>query len=145
MKLMILGLVCLGLGMGCKEAAKTDEDTGGTDVDTATDTDSGTDSDTDTDVDTDVDEVLDDRLDEVAEEPMPSMPDLRRLVNRGDGAVRAVLVNGRLAWDGSRVQRADGFGDDPGFGTVLRRRDRVWIERSPARVVQQREHDDGLL
>ena len=69
--------------------------------------------------------ALDERLDEVAEEPMPSMPDLRRLVNRGDGAVRAVLVNGRLAWDGSRAQRADGFGDDPDFGTVLRRRDRV--------------------
>jgi N-acyl-D-aspartate/D-glutamate deacylase len=62
--------------------------------------------------------ALDERVDEVAEEPMPGMPSLLRLVNRGDGAVRAVLVNGRLAWSGDA--RAEGFGADPGFGSVLR-------------------------
>ena len=62
--------------------------------------------------------ALDDRIDEVAEEPMPGIDGVRRLVNRGDGAVRAVLVNGRLAWDGEG--RAPGFGDGPGYGRVLR-------------------------
>lgn len=63
-------------------------------------------------------EALDDRVDEVVEAPMPGMPDLHRLVNRSDGAVRAVLVNGRLAWDESG--RVEGFGTEPGYGTVLR-------------------------
>jgi N-acyl-D-aspartate/D-glutamate deacylase len=64
--------------------------------------------------------ALDERIDEVDEAPMPSMPDLRRLVNRGDGAVRAVYVNGRLAWDGGGAERAPGFGAEHGFGAVLR-------------------------
>jgi N-acyl-D-aspartate/D-glutamate deacylase len=62
--------------------------------------------------------ALDDRVDEVVEAPMPGMADLHRLVNRSDGAVRAVLVNGRLAWDESG--RVEGFGTEPGYGTVLR-------------------------
>ena len=49
---------------------------------------------------------------------MPGMPELQRLVNRTDGAVRAVLVNGRVAWDTDG--RAEGFGRSPGFGRVLR-------------------------
>jgi N-acyl-D-aspartate/D-glutamate deacylase len=65
-------------------------------------------------------EALDDRIDEVTEAPMPGVPGLQRLVNRGDGAVRAVLVNGRLAWDGAAARRAEGFGTEPGHGTVLR-------------------------
>ena len=63
-------------------------------------------------------DALDDRIDEVTEAPMPGMPELRRLVNRSDGAVRAVLVNGRIAWDTSG--RADGFGTEPGYGAILR-------------------------
>jgi N-acyl-D-aspartate/D-glutamate deacylase len=63
---------------------------------------------------------LDDELDTVVEAPMPGVPSLLRLVNRNDRAVRAVLVNGRLAWDGTAV--APGFGTDAGFGSVLRRR-----------------------
>ena len=65
-------------------------------------------------------EALDDRVDNVEEAPMPGMPDLHRLVNRSDGAVRAVLVNGRVAWDESG--RADDFGTESGYGTVLRSR-----------------------
>jgi N-acyl-D-glutamate deacylase len=63
-------------------------------------------------------EALDDRVDEVVEAPMPGMPELQRLVNRTDGAVRAVLINGRVAWDTGG--RTDGFGHTPGFGRVLR-------------------------
>ncbi|MFN7149535.1 MAG: N-acyl-D-amino-acid deacylase family protein [Microthrixaceae bacterium] len=63
-------------------------------------------------------EALDGRVDEVDEAPMPGIDSVRRLVNRGDGPVRAVLVNGRVAWD--RTGRADGFGAEPGFGQVLR-------------------------
>lgn len=62
--------------------------------------------------------ALDERLDTVVEAPMPGIPELERLVNRNDDAVRAVLVNGRLAWDGH--DRGPGFGTDPGFGAVLR-------------------------
>ena len=49
---------------------------------------------------------------------MPGIDGLRRLVNRNDGVVRAVLVNGRTAWSGDVP--APGFGIDGGFGTVLR-------------------------
>jgi len=63
--------------------------------------------------------ALDGHLDDVVEAPMPGVPSLRRLVNRNDAAVRAVLVNGRLAWDGSAI--GTGFGSEPGFGSVLRR------------------------
>lgn len=49
---------------------------------------------------------------------MPGIESVQRLVNRGDGAVRAVLVNGRLAWGADG--RADDFGVQHGFGKVLR-------------------------
>lgn len=62
--------------------------------------------------------ALDDRVTEVVEAPMPGIESVQRLVNRGDGAVRAVLINGRMAWDSAG--RADGFGDRPGYGTLLR-------------------------
>ncbi|MBX7070305.1 MAG: amidohydrolase family protein [Microthrixaceae bacterium] len=62
--------------------------------------------------------ALDDRIDDVVEAPMPGIDGLRRLVNRNDGVVRAVLVNGRTAWSGDVP--APGFGIDGGFGTVLR-------------------------
>jgi N-acyl-D-aspartate/D-glutamate deacylase len=63
-------------------------------------------------------EALDDRLDEVVEAPMPGIESVHRLVNRGDGAVRTVLVNGRVAWD--ERGRAEGLGNEPGYGRVLR-------------------------
>ena len=63
-------------------------------------------------------DALDDRVDEVVEAPMPGIDSVRRLVNRGEGAVKAVLVNGRLAWD--ERGRAEGFGDEPGYGRLLR-------------------------
>ena len=65
-------------------------------------------------------EGLDGRLDEVAEAPMPGIDGVQRLVRRNDGAVRAVVVAGRLAWDGTAT--AEGFGRSPGFGRVLRGR-----------------------
>jgi N-acyl-D-aspartate/D-glutamate deacylase len=67
--------------------------------------------------------ALDERLDEVVEAPMPAIPTLSRLVNRGDGAVRTVLVNGREAWAtgaSGEGARAEGFGTRAGFGSLLR-------------------------
>lgn len=63
-------------------------------------------------------DALDDRLDIVEEAPMPGIESLQRLVNRGDGAVRAVLVNGHVAWDAEG--RREDFGRRSGYGTVLR-------------------------
>jgi N-acyl-D-aspartate/D-glutamate deacylase len=62
--------------------------------------------------------ALDERVAHVEEAPMPGIDSVQRLVNRSDGVVRAVLVNGELAWDDHG--RADGFGRRPGFGQVLR-------------------------
>lgn len=62
--------------------------------------------------------ALDDRVDEVVEASMPGIESVRRLVNRGDGAVRTVLVNGRVAWD--ERGRAAAFGVERGYGRVLR-------------------------
>ena len=62
---------------------------------------------------------LDDHVDDVEEADMPGLPSVRRLVNRNDGAVRAVFVNGRQAWDGTAA--APEFGRAGGFGTVIRR------------------------
>ncbi len=61
---------------------------------------------------------LDESVERIVEEEMPGFPGLRRLVRRNDAAVRAVLVNGRLAWDGTALAPAVGY--EPGFGTVLR-------------------------
>jgi len=62
--------------------------------------------------------TLDDRLDSMTEEEMVGMPGLDRLVRRHDDCVTSVLINGRLAWhDGAFT---DGFGDQRGYGTVLR-------------------------
>lgn len=61
---------------------------------------------------------FDGRVDDVEEMAMPGIDPVRRLVNRSDGAVRAVLVNGRVAWDGNG--RAESFGSEHGFGRVLR-------------------------
>lgn len=61
---------------------------------------------------------LDASTEEILEAPMPGFPGLERCVRRNDAAVRAVLVDGRLAWDGSAP--ANGFGREPGYGKVLR-------------------------
>ncbi len=44
-------------------------------------------------------EGLTDEVERIAEAPMPGFPGLSRLVRRNDGAVRAVLVNGAVAWE----------------------------------------------
>jgi N-acyl-D-aspartate/D-glutamate deacylase len=62
--------------------------------------------------------TLDERLDPMAEEEMVGMPGLDRLVRRHDECVTAVLVNGRVAWHEGEF--TDGFGDQQGYGTVLR-------------------------
>jgi len=63
---------------------------------------------------------LTDDVERIEEAEMPGFPGLRRLVRRNDAAVRAVLVAGRLAWDGTSA--AESFGRERGFGTVLRAR-----------------------
>ncbi|MEO6989080.1 MAG: amidohydrolase family protein [Aquihabitans sp.] len=62
--------------------------------------------------------TLDERLDNIEEVEMIGMPGLDRLVRRHDDCTPAVLVNGRVAWrDGALT---NGFGDQDGYGTVLR-------------------------
>ena len=62
--------------------------------------------------------LLDDRVADVVEEPMPGISSVRRLVNRGDDAIKAVLIGGNVAWDDQG--RAAGLGVRPGFGRLLR-------------------------
>lgn len=62
--------------------------------------------------------TLDSRLDDITEEEMVGMPGLDRLVRRHDDCVPAVLVNGRITWHDGAF--ADGFGDQRGYGRVLR-------------------------
>lgn len=65
--------------------------------------------------------TLDTRLDEMTEDDMVGMPGLRRLVRRHDECVSTVVIGGRVAWhDGSY---AEGFGDQKGYGRVLRAED----------------------
>ena len=58
--------------------------------------------------------ALDERLDAYHEAPMENLGNLQRMVNRSDGAVRAVLVGGRVAFDDGafdgELGRARGFG-----------------------------------
>lgn len=58
-----------------------------------------------------------DDVEAVHEEPMPEFGGLSRLVRRNDDAVRAVLVNGRVA--ARRGVPAEGLGTERGFGQVL--------------------------
>jgi len=60
---------------------------------------------------------LDARLDAYHEAPMEGLDGLVRMVNRSDGAVDAVLVNGRVAFEGGSF--ADGLGRQSGFGQYL--------------------------
>jgi N-acyl-D-aspartate/D-glutamate deacylase len=60
---------------------------------------------------------LDDSVEAIHEAPMSGFSDLQRLVRRNDDTVRAVMVNGRLAWrDGVA---APSLGRSHEFGTVL--------------------------
>jgi N-acyl-D-aspartate/D-glutamate deacylase len=61
--------------------------------------------------------ALDARLDAYHEAPMEGFGTLTRMVNRSDGAVDAVLINGRLAFAGNAVD--PGLGRDLGYGTFL--------------------------
>lgn len=62
-------------------------------------------------------ERLDDTVEEIHEAEMPGFPGLRRLVRRNDDTVRAVLVNGRVAWsDGAAAPE---LGTSRAFGAVL--------------------------
>jgi N-acyl-D-aspartate/D-glutamate deacylase len=61
--------------------------------------------------------ALDSRLDGYHEARMEGFGDLTRMVNRSDGAVTAVLVNGRVAFDGGHI--AGELGRRGGFGTFL--------------------------
>ena len=62
-------------------------------------------------------EALDDRLAEYHEAPMEGLDGLVRMVNRSDGAVDAVLVNGRVAFRGGAF--ATELGRELGFGQFL--------------------------
>ncbi len=59
-------------------------------------------------------------VDRIVEAPMPGFEGLKRLVRRNDDAVRAVLINGRLAYTPGRFVAS--LGQAPGFGQVLRAR-----------------------
>ncbi|MGH7293320.1 MAG: N-acyl-D-amino-acid deacylase family protein [Polyangiaceae bacterium] len=61
--------------------------------------------------------ALDARLDAYHEAPMEGLDGLVRMVNRSDGAVRTVLVNGRVAFDGAAFDPA--LGRERGFGQFL--------------------------
>jgi len=62
-------------------------------------------------------EALDDRLAEYHEARMEGLGGLVRMVNRSDGAVPAVLVNGRVAFRNGAFDAA--FGRERGFGQFL--------------------------
>jgi N-acyl-D-aspartate/D-glutamate deacylase len=61
--------------------------------------------------------ALDERLDAYHEAPMENLGGLRRMVNRSDGAVRAVLVGGRVAFADGEFDGA--LGRARGFGSFL--------------------------
>jgi len=62
-------------------------------------------------------EHLDDTVEEIHEAPMESFPGLNRLVRRNDDTVRAVLVNGRVAWRDGAASPELGTSHD--LGTLL--------------------------
>jgi N-acyl-D-glutamate deacylase len=61
--------------------------------------------------------ALDERLAEYHEAPMEGLGGLVRMVNRSDGTVRAVLVNGRMAFEGGAFDPS--LGCERGFGRFL--------------------------
>jgi N-acyl-D-aspartate/D-glutamate deacylase len=62
-------------------------------------------------------EALDDRLDAYHEANMEGFGDLMRMVNRSDGVVDVVLVNGRVAFEDRGCTPA--LGKELGFGSFL--------------------------
>jgi N-acyl-D-aspartate/D-glutamate deacylase len=60
---------------------------------------------------------LDDAVEAIHEAPFPGLPELQRLVRRNDDTVRAVLVNGRVAWQGA--EGAADLGTNHDYGTLL--------------------------
>jgi N-acyl-D-aspartate/D-glutamate deacylase len=62
-------------------------------------------------------EALDARLDAYHEARMEGFGDLMRMVNRSDGVVETVLINGRIAFENGKVSSE--LGRDVGFGTFL--------------------------
>jgi N-acyl-D-glutamate deacylase len=60
---------------------------------------------------------LDERLDAYHEAPMAGFGDLSRMVNRSDGVVDVVLVNGRVAFEVGTI--APDLGRSLGYGTFL--------------------------
>jgi N-acyl-D-glutamate deacylase len=62
-------------------------------------------------------EALDDRLDAYHEAKMEGFGDLMRMVNRSDGVVSLVLVNGRVAFEDGRI--AAELGKTVGYGAFL--------------------------
>jgi N-acyl-D-aspartate/D-glutamate deacylase len=61
--------------------------------------------------------ALDERLDAYHEARMEGFGDLTRMVNRSDGTVSAVVINGRVAFDGGTF--ASDLGRAGGYGTFL--------------------------
>jgi N-acyl-D-glutamate deacylase len=75
-------------------------------------------------------EALDARLDAYHEAPMQGFGGLVRMVNRSDGAVQAVLVNGRTAMKDGAFDPT--FGKERGFGRFLRAGERAEANASSA-------------
>ncbi|MFZ4584337.1 MAG: N-acyl-D-amino-acid deacylase family protein [Acidimicrobiia bacterium] len=63
---------------------------------------------------------LDDSVEEIHEAPMRGLPELQRLVRRNDHTVRAVLVNGNVAWRGPDADRSAPAQAAPDLGTARR-------------------------
>lgn len=61
--------------------------------------------------------ALDERLDAYHEAPMAGFGDLPRMVNRSDGTVDLVMVNGRIAFENGAC--APALGNETGFGKFL--------------------------
>ena len=62
-------------------------------------------------------QALDERLAVYHEAPMEGLDGLVRMVNRSDGVVRSVLVNGRVAFEGGAFDPS--LGRERGFGQFL--------------------------
>lgn len=60
---------------------------------------------------------LDGSVEAIHEAPFPGLPELPRLVRRNDDTVKAVLVNGRVAWQGG--EGATDLGTSGDYGTFL--------------------------
>jgi N-acyl-D-aspartate/D-glutamate deacylase len=73
--------------------------------------------------------ALDERLAEYHEAPMEGLGGLIRMVNRSDGAVDAVIVNGRVAFRNGEIAAA--LGKEMGFGQFLPGGEKVGAGQKP--------------